>query len=151
VSSVRRLPVEIQAEVQRLTAKIRDSEDDAVLRSLVSAREALEWAEGRANCTPTDFIVEPISEPIAGLTPQQLDGMACGRRGAAAVQVDGGDGDWTTITVPAMVPLAEAPSLFVCDPACKVPPLDITELGWRTKPQDMTDAEWAAFKARNGR
>ncbi len=126
MSPVRRLPVEIQAEVQRLTAKIRDSEDDAVLRSLVSAREALEWAEGRASCTPTDFIIEPGAEQysedlqvlrrLTSFTPQQLDGMACARCGAAAVQVDEAAGK---VIVPAMKPLAEAPSLFVCDPACK--------------------------------
>jgi len=147
--AIRRLSGEIQAEVQRLTAKIRDcNEDGAVLRSLVSAREALQWAEGLANCTPTDFIIEPADEAIISLSPQQLDGMACARCGAAAAQVDEAAGK---VIAPAMKPLAEAPSLVVCDPACKVPPLDITELGWRTKPQDMTDAEWAAFKARNGR
>ena len=111
-----RLPVEIRSEMRRLTAKIRDSEDDPVLQSLIVAREALQWAEGLASCTPTDFIMEPIGEPIAGLTPQQLDGMACARCGAAAVQVDEAAGK---VIAPAMKPLAEAPSLFVCDPACK--------------------------------
>ncbi len=56
-------------------------------------------------------------QPITGLSPQQLDGMACARCGAAAVQVDEAAGK---IIAPAMKPLAEAPQLFVCDPACKV-------------------------------
>src|SRR6266851_3927930 len=110
MSPVRRLPVEIQAEVQRLTAKIRDSEDDAVLRSLVSAREALEWAEGRASCTPTDFIIEPGAEQysedlqvlrrLTSFTPQQLDGMACARcRPKPMTRLDSGpqsENQWET-------------------------------------------------------
>jgi len=55
------------------------------------------------------------------LNAAQLDGTACARCGAPAASA--GDG----IAGPAMVPIMEGSSLFVCDPACPTKPAESGE------------------------
>lgn len=57
-----RSPDEIQAEIDSLSARIREPQEEGVARSLVAARESLLWAVGLAGCRPTDFIIEPVDE-----------------------------------------------------------------------------------------
>lgn len=67
---------EIEAQIESLTAQIVEPQRLGVATSLVAAREALEWALGRANQRPTDFIIEPDSQLLheAGqLTPTELE------------------------------------------------------------------------------
>lgn len=132
---------EIRAEVLSLTIRIREPQEAGVLKSLVAAREALEWAAELADCRPTDFIIEPPSEFdvvelgvraakalsraerikaglvdafLGGLSAAQLDGLACAYCHKPAVNA-------------AMVPLRLAgtecavSTLFVCDPDCRTP------------------------------
>jgi hypothetical protein len=138
-----RAAAEIQAEVTSLTAQIREPQEDDVLKSLIVAREALEWAAGRASCRPTNFVIEPPSEFdvvelgeraakalskaerlradvalafLGGLSAAQLDGTACAYCHTAAAE--GG----------AMVPLKVVAgleytgahhTLFICEPDCR--------------------------------
>lgn len=57
-----RSPDEIQAEIDSLSALIREPQEAGVARSLIAARESLLWAAGLAGCRPTDFIIEPVDE-----------------------------------------------------------------------------------------
>ena len=75
-----RTPAEIQAEVVSLTVRIREPQEDDVLKSLIVAREALEWAAGQAGCRPTDFIIEP---------PTEFDVVELGERAAKSLQAGG--------------------------------------------------------------
>lgn len=57
-----RSPDEVQAEIDSLSARIREPQEEGVVHSLVDAREALLWVVGLAGCRPTDFIIEPVDE-----------------------------------------------------------------------------------------
>lgn len=139
-----RSPDEIQAEIDSLSARIREPQEGGAARGLIAAREALLWAAGLAGCRPTDFIIEPPGEDdalelgeraakaltraeraradlaaafLGGLSAEQFDGLACAYCHKAATDI-----------AAAMVPLrtlagvrleSNNMTLFVCDPDCR--------------------------------
>jgi hypothetical protein len=76
-----RSPDEVQAEIDSLSALIREPQEEGVARSLIAARESLLWAVGLAGCRPTDFIIEPVDE---------FDAVEMGQRVAKALGQRGG-------------------------------------------------------------
>lgn len=77
-----RSPEEMQAEIDSLSALIREPQEAGVARSLVAARESLLWAVGLAGCRPTDFIIEPVDEFDAVETGERV-ARALGQRGVS--------------------------------------------------------------------
>jgi hypothetical protein len=66
---------EVGVEVASLSTALLQTQDEGVAKSLIAAREALEWALGRANQRPTDFIIEPDFQlhESGRLTPTELE------------------------------------------------------------------------------